>query len=102
MHILTVELTNFRNYRHLSVSLTPGTTILYGANASGKSSFLEALTMLATTRSPRASAEREVIHWDAPMDLGTSWSWAGHCACPFLRPGLRFMAWPSVNSNPYC
>jgi DNA replication and repair protein RecF len=70
MHVSQVDLTNFRNYRHLQVALAPGTTILYGANAVGKSSFLEALTMLATTRSPRASAEREVIHWDAAMELG--------------------------------
>jgi DNA replication and repair protein RecF len=70
MHILTVNLTNFRSYRHLAASLAPGTTILYGPNASGKSSFLEALAMLATTRSPRAGAEREVIHWDTPMELG--------------------------------
>jgi len=70
MHIEQVELTNFRNYRQLAISLTPGTTILYGPNASGKSSFLEALVMLSTTRSPRAGAEREIIHWDTPMELG--------------------------------
>jgi len=70
MHVSQVELTNFRNYRHLQVALLPGTTILYGPNAAGKSSFLEALTMLATTRSPRAGAEREIIHWDAAMELG--------------------------------
>lgn len=80
MQILTVDLTNFRNYRRLAVSLAPGTTILYGANASGKSSFLEALTMLATTRSPRAGAEREVIHWDAPLELGIA---------PFARIAAR-------------
>lgn len=80
MHILSVDLTNFRNYRRLTVSLEPGTTILYGANAAGKSSFLEALTMLATTRSPRAGAEREVIHWDAPMELGIA---------PFARAVAR-------------
>lgn len=70
MHVRQIVLTNFRNYRHLEVSLTPGTTILYGPNAAGKSSFLEALAMLATTRSPRASAEREVIHWGARAELG--------------------------------
>ena len=70
MHILNADLTNFRAYRHLGADLPPGTTILYGPNACGKSSFLEALTMLATTRSPRASAEREIIRWDAPMELG--------------------------------
>jgi len=70
MHIEHVTLTNFRNYRHLEVSLSPGTIILCGPNAAGKSSFLEALVMLATTRSPRAGAEREVIHWNAPAELG--------------------------------
>lgn len=70
MYIQHVILTNFRNYRHLEVVLSPGTTILHGPNAAGKSSFLEALVMLATARSPRAGAEREVIHWDAPAELG--------------------------------
>ena len=70
MRILRVQLTNFRNYRHLEVDLPAGTTLLWGGNAAGKSSFLEALTMLAATRSPRAGAEREVIHWDAPAELG--------------------------------
>lgn len=70
MKILHVKLTNFRNYRNLEVALPSTTTLLWGDNAAGKSSFLEALHMLATTRSPRASAEREVIHWDAPMQLG--------------------------------
>ncbi len=80
MHILTVDIANFRNYRRLQVALSPGTTILHGANASGKSSFLEALTMLATTRSPRAGAEREVIHWDAAPELGIP---------PFARVAAR-------------
>ncbi len=70
MHLLYVGLTNFRNYRSLEARLQPGTTILWGENASGKSSFLEAVYFLATTRSPRAGAERELIHWDAPVELG--------------------------------
>jgi DNA replication and repair protein RecF len=80
MHVLNVALTNFRNYRHLEVALTPGTTLLCGSNAAGKSSFLEALAMLATTRSPRASAEREVIHWDTPTEMGVP---------PFARLAAR-------------
>lgn len=70
MYIQHIILTNFRNYRHLEAALSPGVTILCGSNAAGKSSFLEALVMLATTRSPRAGAEREVIHWNAPAELG--------------------------------
>ncbi len=70
MHILNVALTNFRNYRRLEVALAPGTTLLWGSNAAGKSSFLEAVAMLATARSSRARAEREVIHWDATTEMG--------------------------------
>lgn len=70
MHLTRVQLTNFRTYRHLEVALPPGTTLLCGSNAAGKSSFLEAIFMLATTHSPRAGADREVIHWDAAAELG--------------------------------
>lgn len=70
MHVSHVELVNFRNYRHLEVDLAPRTTLLWGANAAGKTSFLEALYMLATTRSRRAGAERQLIHWDTPIQLG--------------------------------
>lgn len=82
MQIASVDLANFRNYRRLQAPLSPGTTILHGPNASGKSSFLEALTMLATTRSPRAGAEREVIRWDAPLELGIP---------PFARVAARVL-----------
>ncbi|MGC8874999.1 MAG: AAA family ATPase, partial [Chloroflexia bacterium] len=70
MHLTEVHLTNFRLYRRLDIQLGAGTTVLWGANASGKSSFLEAVFMLATTRSPRAGADREVIHWEAQEELG--------------------------------
>ncbi len=70
MHLLYVALKDFRNYRRLEVSLSPGITVLWGPNASGKTSFLEALVLLATARSPRAGAERELIHWEAPAEMG--------------------------------
>ncbi len=70
MHLKYVALKDFRNYRHLEVFLSPGITILWGPNASGKTSFLEALVLLATARSPRAGAERELILWEAPTEMG--------------------------------
>ena len=70
MQLRHLTLINFRNYRQLEADLSPGTTVLWGGNAAGKTSFLEAIFMLATTGSSRASAEREVIHWDAPFELG--------------------------------
>src|SRR5947209_2306636 len=61
MQVCRLQLNNFRNYRELD--LTPGErlNILYGENAQGKSNILEALSMLATTRSLRATRESELV-----------------------------------------
>ena len=56
-HHLTLD--EFRNYRHLSLDLAPGVTVLEGDNASGKTSLLEAVYLLATTRSSRTSCSEE-------------------------------------------
>ncbi len=61
---------NFRNYRELELPLQPGTTLFYGPNAAGKTTLLEAVYFLATTRSPRTSFEREFISWDEQGTLG--------------------------------
>ena len=41
MYIESLELKNFRNYEELSIVLDPGTNILYGDNAQGKTNVLE-------------------------------------------------------------
>jgi DNA replication and repair protein RecF len=65
MHLTRLALTNFRNYAHLELDLTPGVTLLQGDNACGKTSLLEAIFYLATAHSPHAGAERELIRWGA-------------------------------------
>lgn len=70
MHLLELELEEFRSYRRLSLELSEAGLRLVGANASGKSTLLEAIAMLATTRSPRSGSEREVIRWQSGQDLG--------------------------------
>src|SRR3712207_9350990 len=70
MHVTHLSLREFRNYHELELSLQPGTTLFYGPNAAGKTTLLEAVYFLATTRSPRTSADRELINWDAQADLG--------------------------------
>lgn len=61
MRVCQLKLTHFRNYRELDLRPVGGLNILYGANAQGKSNVLEALWLLATTRSLRASRESELI-----------------------------------------
>jgi DNA replication and repair protein RecF len=63
--ITHLSLTNFRNYAGLEFNLPPHTTVMQGDNAQGKSNLLEAIYVLATSRSPRTYSDRELINWDA-------------------------------------
>lgn len=65
MHLTHVALTNFRNYSHLELDLAPGVTLIHGGNACGKTSLLEAVFYLATSKSPHAGADRELVRWGA-------------------------------------
>ena len=42
MYIKSLELKNYRNYESLCINISPGTNILYGDNAQGKTNILEA------------------------------------------------------------
>lgn len=61
MRIDTLSLLDFRNYANLELDLTPGLNVLYGANAQGKSAILEAVYILATSKSHRTSKDSELI-----------------------------------------
>jgi DNA replication and repair protein RecF len=61
IYISHLSLLNFRNYERLELDLEPGMVLVQGGNGQGKSNLLEALYMLAIAKSPRASADREVI-----------------------------------------
>ena len=63
-----LSLTNFRTYSHLEWDLPAGVSVLSGNNAQGKSNLLEALYMLATTKSFRTNSERELVSWHAKPD----------------------------------
>ncbi|MBE2201526.1 MAG: DNA replication/repair protein RecF [Anaerolinea sp.] len=65
MHIRHLSLTNFRNYGRLEIDLSPGATLLHGNNAQGKTNLMEAVYYLATTRSPHAEQDQQLINWDA-------------------------------------
>lgn len=63
MYIAHLKLINFRNYHHLDLELPARKIVIEGDNAQGKTNLLEAIFFLATTRSHRASNERELIGW---------------------------------------
>ena len=63
MRLTHLTLHNFRNYVRLDLDLPPGVTVLLGHNAQGKTNLLEAIYYLATSRSPHAGADRELVNW---------------------------------------
>jgi DNA replication and repair protein RecF len=65
MHIEQLSLRDFRNYRHLDIAFPRGLLLFVGGNAQGKSNLLEAIYLLATTRSVRATTEGELVNWEA-------------------------------------
>ena len=68
MLIHHLSLLNFRNYARLEVGFPPGRILLVGDNAQGKTSLLEAIYVLATTRSPHASTDRQMLNWFSEKD----------------------------------
>lgn len=65
MHITHLSLTNFRNYGRLELTLPQNAILLHGQNAQGKTNLLEAIYYLATTRSPHADQDSQMLNWDA-------------------------------------
>ena len=63
MIIESIELQNYRNYDKLHMEFSPGTNILYGNNAQGKTNILEAVYVCCTTKSHRGSKDREMIRF---------------------------------------
>lgn len=69
MQLSRLSLQQFRTYDSLDLDIGASGIRISGRNASGKTSFLEAIVMLATTRSQRASFDRDVIRWNSGADL---------------------------------
>jgi DNA replication and repair protein RecF len=61
MHLKSLHLRQFRNYREQQINFSAPKTILVGNNAQGKSNLLEAVELLATLKSHRATRDRDLI-----------------------------------------
>lgn len=64
MQLSELELQHFRNYDQLQVRFNPGVNVLIGENAQGKTNLLEAIHVLALTRSHRTNQDRELVAWE--------------------------------------
>ncbi len=63
MILKSLELLDFRNYEKLQMELDPGTNIIYGDNAQGKTNILESIYLSGTTKSHKGSKDREMIRF---------------------------------------
>ncbi|WP_448561262.1 DNA replication/repair protein RecF [Trichothermofontia sp.] len=61
MYLKTLHLRQFRNYQDQQIIFQAPKTILVGENAQGKSNLLEAVELLSTLRSHRASRDRDLV-----------------------------------------
>lgn len=65
MKIVSLTLSNFRNYTYASVNFTDGLNVLYGENASGKTNMLESVFFSSVFSSPRTTKDREMVRLGA-------------------------------------
>ncbi|WP_370931693.1 DNA replication/repair protein RecF [Bartonella sp. DGB1] len=88
LSINRLDLTNFRNYSNFSLDLAGRSLILTGCNGSGKTNFLEAISLFLPGRGLRRSAYQEMIQANkqtfslhgvfdynlSPLNIGTEFS----------------------------
>ncbi|MEX2221968.1 MAG: DNA replication and repair protein RecF [Candidatus Rokuibacteriota bacterium] len=69
MQIDRVELSDFRNYRSLSLTPAPHLNVLAGPNAQGKTNLLEGMGVLLLGRSFRGAKAADMLAWGAASAL---------------------------------
>ena len=70
MRVAQLQLTNFRNYRRLTLDLPPGPGVIVGGNGQGKTNLLDALHILASAQSLRPGPEASWVRFEAPASEG--------------------------------
>ncbi|PAV28498.1 DNA replication/repair protein RecF [Virgibacillus profundi] len=64
MHIQQLQLKNYRNYQNMEISFDDKVNVIIGENAQGKTNLMEAIYVLAFTKSHRTPREKELIQWE--------------------------------------
>ena len=63
MSVKILRLDGFRSYERLELQLEPGSHVVVGRNAAGKTNLIESLAVLSSGRSHRTSTDTEVVRW---------------------------------------
>lgn len=65
MIIDNLRLIDFRNYSELNIKFSPSINFITGANGSGKTNIIEAISLLSNLKSFRNAADSDVIKWNS-------------------------------------
>ncbi len=65
MRVDSLFLQDFRNYKTLSLDLSPGVNLIVGENAQGKTNLLEAISYLSMGKSFRTARQAELVRFGA-------------------------------------
>jgi DNA replication and repair protein RecF len=82
-----LELTDLRSYAELDAAFGPGAQLVWGPNAAGKTSLLEALVVLARGASHRTTTDAELIRWGADVTRLVGRSGDDEIEVALVRPG---------------
>lgn len=69
MIVRSMALSNYRNYDGLELDTNHQVNLFVGRNAQGKTNLLEAIFVLALTKSHRTAKDKELIGWDAEQAM---------------------------------
>jgi DNA replication and repair protein RecF len=64
MHIQELTLTHYRNYDKLQLQFDDKVNVIIGENAQGKTNLMEAIYVLAFSKSHRTPKDKELIQWE--------------------------------------
>jgi DNA replication and repair protein RecF len=92
-----LRLTDFRNYRSLSLSVGPAPVVLAGANGSGKTNLLEAVSLLTSGQGLRRAPYPELARMGA-----TAWAVAARLNTPLggVDIGTGLAEGPDADGRP--
>ena len=82
-----LRLADLRAYAALEVSFGPGPQLIWGPNAAGKTSLLEAMVVLARGSSHRTTTDAELIRWGADVTRIEGRSSDDEIEVALVRPG---------------
>ena len=94
MHIAFVEIRNFRKLKACRVEVAQQETIFVGANNSGKTSAMDALTLFLkkSRRKDLATTDFTLSNWSSLNQIGTQWV----ASADDEEPDSAVNAWPSL------